>query len=212
MVLRRMTGNYVKLGPYNVSLPTENDILAWTRVSCKKHAVVMPIHYHSPTGDKNVALVQDIAASCITEMGAVILCSAYRIPEIDMHHVHDRLITDAERFVFYTIVAQDYPTPTIREARKRLQPKFGNRVISLDDYAKNARLYTDSTIDDRLASYTEPIVRPSEMNEELNVCPPYSCPELYRFANEQLRELASTGDTELTREQLAAFVTLCVQS
>lgn len=211
LVLRRMTGNSALIGGYNVILPTESDVLSWTRVSCRRHRVVLPPYYRSRTSDRSLALVQDIAGLCVSEMGATIVCSAYRIPEIDMRYVHANLRNDAERYVFYTILLQEYASPAIREARKALRPHFGRNVnATLEYYTKSARRYTDSTVSDRLATLTEPIVRPTDMRADLNECPPYNCPELYRFADPQLAELARRGDVELTREQLASFIALCV--
>nr|WOJ45340.1 GrBNV_gp76-like protein [Apis mellifera nudivirus] len=212
LILRRMTGNTIRIGGYHIALPTDTDILSWTRVSCTRHRLILPPYYKSRNAERSLALVQDIADMCVSEIGAVFICSAYRLLELDLHYVFKNLKSDAEQFVFYTLLLQEYQSPAVQRLRKNLQPKFGHNIYAdIEYFTKNARPYVDNTIVDRVNSFSEPIVRPTDMRSDLNACPPYTCPELYRFTDEQLATLARIGDCELNREQLAAFIALCVQ-
>jgi hypothetical protein len=226
MVLRRICGNYVDVPSLNanVRLPNEYDILSWTRISCYRQAtsssqkgrILLPVNFKSPTGESNANLVRDIAASCATKIGATILCSRYRIPEIDLHYVFTRLSSDAELYVFYTLLLQDYSNFSYHAARYKLNPIFGQDTsIDLSSYEVSKRSFNDHDLRDvneRLNSIVEPLLSSSQSNNRVYPnCSPYKCPNLYEFTNPKLRDLVAREDTELDDYQFASFIALCVQ-
>lgn len=220
LTLRRICGNWVDIPSLSIriNLPIEYDILAWTKISCSRTTrVTLPISFRSPTGDSNVDLVRDIARSCRTKIGACVLCSRYRIPEIDMYYVFSKLTSDAEFYVFYTLILQEYCNFTYYTARDRLNPVFGkDSTVDMEaKYEVAVRRFVNVEVNDRLRSLTEPLVSiqgsVADGGTLYRDCSPFKCPKLYEFRNPQLRELVRDENTTLNEPQLAAFVALCVQ-
>uniref|UniRef100_A0A0C9QJ97 C09D4.1_3 protein n=1 Tax=Fopius arisanus TaxID=64838 RepID=A0A0C9QJ97_9HYME len=213
MILRRMLGNYLKLGIYNISLPNETEILTWMQLVCStKLPILPPIHYPQSRGTGMwVGLIQDIAQSCSTNYGASILSSAYAIPELEIVNVFEALKYDAEKYVFYTIIMQRYACPIFFKARNYLKPKFGTSQINLTQYQVCKRNYYNTTLDERLLqAITQPIVRSTDINQNVPWCPPFKCSDLYEFSDVQLKELVKGNNIQLTDEQLAALIALAI--
>lgn len=218
LVLRRMVGNYLHVEPYAIPLPSEYDVLSWNQIVCRPMGVVLPIGMASgDDGDDRLLtdMIRDTARSCGNEHGAAMLCSSFRLPEARLYAVFRSLTTDAERYVFYTILMQEYRAPMFDAARNELRPEFGRDaidVVGMYGALSPPRRYVDTTVDDRLASYTEPLLRPTDATAytESN-CTPIKCPELYRFVDPQLAELIATERVDLNEDQTAAFIALCVQ-
>ena len=225
MVLRRIIcGDSVRVPSLNtnVRLPNEYDILSWTRMSCYRRSgkrnnngnLSLPVNFKSPTGDRSTSLVRDIAKASCTKIDAAILCSRYRIPEIDVYYVFSNLKLDSELYVFYTILLQEYCNFMYYAARNALNPTFGNDtsidVASL--YEASARKFVDTDVNKRLDSVTKPSIsyEPWYNCQQID-CSPYKCPTVYEFSNSQLREMVSQEDTRLNDQQLASFIVLCVQ-
>lgn len=124
--------------------------------------------------------------------------------------MYSLLTNDAEKYVFFTLVLQEYRIETFYAARKKLKPQFGKSIIDLSKYEQNNRRYTDTLITDRLDTLSEPLLLPSDVNAGVNVCTPYSCSEMYEFVDPQLNELVKTGDTALNSEQLSNLIALMV--
>jgi hypothetical protein len=135
--------------------------------------------------------------------------------------VYEQLKNDAEKYIFYTMMLQDYPDPSYQEARMRLNPKFGRKMLNLERmevYTKNVRTYNDTTPFERINTLSlELLVAPTfdRQGRQLapppnNKCPPYKCTNLYEFTNNQLRELVEMGDVSLNEYQLSNYVSLYV--
>lgn len=218
LVLRRMVGNYLHVDPYVIPLPSEYDVLSWNRIVCRPLGVVLPIGIAAADDDESRSLtemIRDVARSCGNEHGASMICSSFRLPEARLYPLFRTLKTDAERYVFYTILMQEYRAPMFDAARDELRPEFGRDAIdAIGTYGAlwPPRRYVDTTVDDRLDSYTELLLRPTDVTAftESN-CTPLKCPELYRFADPQLAELVATERVDLDEDQTAAFIALCVQ-
>lgn len=211
MIIRRLVGPTLTLvGSYRIHLPSELNILSWTKLACSDTKVILPLYYPSKDTPLYVSLVQDIAQSCYTKLGASMMCSPYRIPEVNMREVYDNLNTDAEKYIFFTIILQSYALPMYDYARRQLQPEFGRSIVDLSRYPISPQPYIDSTLADRLDTLTEPLIAPTDINAGLTICPPYKCIEMYEFTNPQLKQLCKIGQVELTPMQMANFLTLVV--
>lgn len=216
LVLRRMVGNYLHVDPYVIPLPSEYDVLSWNQIVCRSMGVVLPIGTTTDNGEGQlIDMIRDVARSCGNEHGASMICSSFRLPEASLYRIFRALSTDAERYVFYTILMQEYRAPMFDAARNELRPEFGRDTIDVvGTYGSLSppRRYIDTTVDDRLDSYTELLLRPTDVTvfTESN-CTPIKCPELYRFTDPQLAELIETERVDMNDDQLAAFIALCVQ-
>lgn len=210
LILRRMVGDTITVENHQIHIPSELNILSWMHFSCSKTNVVLPPVYESTSMESSKMLVRDIANSCYSALGASIICSGYGIPEVDMGAVYQTLHTDAEKYVFFTMVLQEYPLAIYANARKRLSPKFGHNTIDLSAHKPFTRMYSNTTIAQRLDMLSEPLLRPSDVNNEITLCNPYKCTEMYEFVHPQLNELVRTGDVDLNRVQLANFIALVI--
>lgn len=209
MIIRRMVGDVLIIQQsIKVAMPTEFNILSWTKFSCNMSHIVLPQTYKVRDTQLYVSLIQDIAVSCYNKIGATIICNAYSLPEIQMGAVYDALVTDAEKFIFYTLILQEYNYSTYFIARQRLQPEFGTSIVDYEQYPKCMSKFNDTTLAERLDGMTEPLVKPSDINVLIEKCPPYKCIELYEFVNEQLNELVTFGNTALDDDQLMRYITL----
>lgn len=215
LVLRRLIGNIlvvdVASSCYHIPLPTENSILKYTKYECRSQVLVLP-----PTNDSNsvtyYALIDAIARSCCSELGAAMLCSNYRIPEINMLTVFELLTTDAQKYIFYTIIMQDYNYYSFHNVRRKLQPIFGSDNANLSIYPEAHSPFLNVTVADRIKDYTAELLRPAEMTENALNCLKQKCPTMYEFTNEQLNSLMKTGNTELNLSQTAAFIALSIRN
>ncbi|KAI5630627.1 OrNVorf25-like [Venturia canescens] len=210
LIIRQMIGPVLTLGEFKISLPTIDEILAWTSFSCTSRKILLPEHSNTPTVAVSNALIRDIASSCVSKLGAAFICSSYNILESDFHAVYGNLRNDAELYVFLTLLMQVYPTNMYKLQRDSLKPVFGSSPRSLERYQSSTRAYVQTTLADRLNSYTEPLITPTDVGTSVT-CPPYKCMELYEFIDPKLNELVTTGDTELTPSQYASFISLHIQ-
>lgn len=210
MIIRRLIGDILTLDTYRIQIPTELNILSWTKLACSNSKIILPPNYKSKDTPMYVGLIQDIAQSCNSKLGAAMLCSSFYIPEINISNVYDTLTTDAEKYILFTIILQDYTISMYYVARQRLNPIFGRSAIDLSKYPKFTRQYNDTTVSDRLDSLTEPLLAPTDINSGVSICPPYKCMEMYEFTNPQLNDLVKFGDTEMDEHQIANFIALLV--
>lgn len=209
MIIRRMVGDLLTIQQIiKIKIPTEYEILSWTTHTCDMSTIVLPPNFKSADSLLYTAQIQDIAQSCFNKMGACIICSSYHLPEIYMGEVYDSLTTDAEKYVFYTLILQEYNYSMYFIARKRLNPEFGSSVVDMSRYPKFRGQYPNTTLAERLDALTEPLVKPSDMSANILQCPPYKCIDMYEFSDPQLNELVTTGDTVLNDDQLTAYITL----
>ncbi|ATY70189.1 GrBNV gp76-like protein [Tomelloso virus] len=202
LIIRRIVGNTLIIGEERIELPSELNILSWTKHSCSDRALVMPKLIEDRGHVFYLEMIQDIAASCTSKLNATLICSNYFIPELHISQVHSLLKNDAEKYILFTLILQEYRIDGYRRARKNLKPTFGASLISLDKYAmtnirKNSKYAKNSSGDFISAG-------------DLNVCSPYSCMNLYEFTDTSLNTLAKTGDVDLDNSQLASFITLMI--
>lgn len=210
LILRRLVGDVLTIGEERITIPSEINVLSWSKKACAKTALAMPIFIEDKSHRFYLEMIQDIAASCGNKLTAALMCHKYFIPEINISQVYSLLTTDAEKYILFTLILQDYRMDAYYSALKRLDPKFGKSTIDLSKYGQNNRLYSDTLITDRLDTMSEPLLLPSDINSGVNVCNPYSCLEMYEFTDPQLRELVNTGDTSLDNGQLSNFIALMV--
>lgn len=201
LILRRKYGEALYVQSYRIELPSEMTALSWTKRFCKKYEIQLPYAYDLPTNNLYLSMIHDITESSYTKMGAAVLCSSYSVPEINYGGVYLKLRNDGEKYVFYTLMLQDYPIPLINNARKFLNPEFGKSPRDLTKYPVCKREYSNTTVNDRLNAISEYV---------LNDGSPYTNKNSYEFVDSQLQELVATGDVQLTDEQLANFIALCV--
>lgn len=212
LIIRRMVGDSLTVEGMHIRVPSEMNILSWVRLNCNMSVVTLPNTYKSKDSPHYIALIQDIAQSCYSRLGATLICSSYHLPEIHMSEVYDALQSDAEKFVFYTLILQEYNYSMYYVARKNLSPKFGQSTVDMTKYPRftsNSR-FDNTTLSDRLDALTEPLVKPNDVNSNITICPPYKCIELYEFADMQLNELAASGTTDLNDIQMARYITLLI--
>lgn len=231
LIIRQMVGVTLKLGGFKIVLPTINQVLDWSSLRCSPNNILLPLintaRRRATTTPTNIpvyaSLVKDIASSCVTALGATFLCSSYHIPESDLRGVFELLETDAEVYVFLTLLMQQYNTNAYKKYRDRLSPVFGtspipfiieyyydiqpdNKMIG-SKYPQHVSPFLNTTTQERLNSYTQRLVQPTDNNATTS-CPPYQCTEMYRFTDPQLDDLVTNGDTVLDDFQYASFVSL----
>lgn len=211
MIIRRLVGDVLTVQNIRIQMPTEFNILSWTtQMNCNMSNITLPPNYKSKDTPMYVAMIQDIAQSCYSKLGASMACSAYSLPEVHMGEVYDVLQNDAEKYIFYTLILQDYTYSMYYIARKRLKPTFGRSIVDMSKYPKFNGRFSNTTLSERLDSLTEPLVKPVDLNAGITLCPPYKCIEMYEFIDPQLNELVTMGDTELNENQLASYITLLI--
>lgn len=210
LILRRLVGDTVTIDTYTIDIPSELNVLSWLRLSCSNTNIVLPPIRESKSLNNSLVLIRDIANSCFSQLGASILCSSFCIPEIDMGALYTLLETDAQKYVFFTFVLQEYPLHMYLNARRQLDPAFGNNSIDLSAHVKCKRSYSNTTIGERLDMLSEPLLKPSDVNNEVTLCNPYKCTEIYEFSDPQLNGLVRTGDVQLNDVQLSNFIALFV--
>lgn len=231
LVLRRMVGDKLSIGSFTIQLPTEMNVLEWNHTWCHVAATVLPRGVSEGfCVEKQLRIITDIADRASSKLDISLLCSPFRLIECQLEPIYRRLTTDAQRYAFYTLLMQDYPNAMYWRARKRLKPSFvtpSNAKGTNDDgsvfgaplqkhlltlttkYAPNCRPYVDSVVTDRMNTYAEPLIRPTDVSGPVEShCHQLSSPERYEFVNEQLNSLVSTGNTILTPQQFAAYVSM----
>lgn len=226
LALRIKYGIYIKIDTPNliITLRNAHDILSWLHLQCYDTAsnvthgddmVLLPHSQKSPTFSKPYyeELIRDIAASAITKLNATLICSSYTIPELYLYDVHKNLNSDAEKYVFLTLLCQKYPRLLYMSVRDdKLNPIFGSENINvLEKYEPNlqtSKIYNENTIQKDLENYKTDILRPFDLGTV--TCPIYKCLDQYEFTNPKLNELVMTGDTTLNEEELISFITLMV--
>lgn len=218
LALRQAYGSVVIIGEHKISLPTANEVLSWTTPTCNREGVLaLPAGLSTAEAGVYVSLVRDIANSCATKLGATIACSSYCIPEIYLNSVYSRLVNDAERYVFITILLQYHNSNACKRRRDRLSPKFGVEPIAFRTYDETTDTMTNKYIQNaRIMTNNGRIVSSPSLAvpDDANECDPERCPELYEFTDDRLNGLVVYGDDyehEWTDDvQLAAFITLCI--
>lgn len=226
LALRIKYGIYIKIDTPNliITLRNAHDILSWLHLQCYDTAsnvthgddmVLLPHSQKSPTFSKPYyeELIRDIAASAITKLNATLICSSYTIPEVYLYDVHKNLNSDAEKYVFLTLLCQKYPRLLYMSVRDdKLNPIFGSENINvLEKYEPNlqtSKIYNEDTTQKDLENYKIDILRPFDLGTV--TCPIYKCLDQYEFTNSKLNELVMTGDTTLNEEELISFITLMV--
>lgn len=227
LIMRQMIGNVIDVNGIKIRLPYANEVLDWVARHCvdkdnDSARVIMP----KRGNDENsaaaaVALVRDIAASVRSKLAATFVCSSFHLKESDYRNVYDRLATDAELYVFFTLVIQQYNLNAYRHHRDRLKPKFDTKdsfqysdpmAFLANKYRMYTRPYADSSVQSRLDAFTEPLVTPTDVSAAIvkPICNPDRCMELYKFSDPQLNTLAATGNVVLTPIQIASYITLCI--
>lgn len=227
LIMRQMIGNVIDVNGIKIRLPYANEVLDWFARPCVDKSndcarVIMP----KGGKDENsvaiaVALVQDIAGSVRSKLAAAFVCSSFHLKESDYRDVYDRLATDAELYVFFTLVIQQYNLNAYRHHRDRLKPKFDTKdsfqysdpmAFLANKYRMYARPYADSSVQSRLDAFTVPLVTPTDVSAAIvkPICNPDRCMELYEFSDPQLKTLAATGNVDLTHFQIASYITLCI--
>lgn len=212
LILRRLIGDVLTIGEEHINIPSEINVLSWTKKSCNNQKLVLPIQIQDRNYKIYLELIQDIAASCCDKLTASLICSNYFIPEIHITEIYSFLTNDAEKYILFTLILQEYRIESYYLALKNLKPNFGRSIIDLSRYEPNNRLYMDTIITDRLDTMSEPLLLPSDINSDVNICSPYSCPEMYEFTNPQLNDLAKYGDAILDQDQLSNLISLMVYS
>lgn len=235
LILRQMIGNWIRVNGMRIRLPYRNEVLRWVSFRCaRKAASAEDVRVLLPNGggkgggrNRNsvatvVALVRDIADSAQSKLAVAFLCSSFHIMEVDYLDAHDALDTHAELYVFFTLVLQQYGINAYRVYRDRLRPEFAARVDDTYDvqdtlaflagkYRKFSRPYAGLTVQDRIDSFTEPLISPTEVSSlNASKCDPDTCMETYEFVDGQLSTLATTGDVDLTPYQTASYLALLV--
>lgn len=233
LVLRRMVGDRLTVGSFDVQLPTEMNVLEWNHTWCREATTVLPRGVSDGfCVERQLRLIREIAARAANELAVSLLCSPYRLIECQLEPVFRRLANDAERYAFYTLLMQDYPNAMYWRARKQLRPVFPaeksdetrdteddgamfgaplqKHLLSLAaKYPPNCRPYLDTVVSDRMLSYSEPLIRPTDLAGPVEShCQQLSSPERYEFVNEQLNSLVANGDVLLTAQQYAAYLSM----
>lgn len=220
LVLRSMIGNYLTVNKYTIRIPNALTILSWTSMTCQPlTSIILPSSYSgaSKAMDEKInlyaSLIRDIAKSCFSTWNASMICSSYNIPEYILKPCYDRLRNDAEKYIFLTMLLQDYNYASYSAARNRLKPNFGQEKIDLSKYPVSGKMYNDSTLGERLKDLTEPLVRPTNINDGITTsCPPYKCIDMFEFEDLQLRMLVRNEDPQLTNDQLANYIALSLNT
>lgn len=198
MIIRRLVGHVLNLNLHKIQLPTELNIMSWISIACNNKAIILPPLYNSPDTPMYLNMVQDLASASFNKLYASILCSSYYLPEMCYKAIWDQLVLDSEKYVFLTLLLQDYDDITYRNARDKLKPLFYGNKVDLTSYPFYIRTFKNITISERVNMNIEPLVTPTNINASIDIlCTPYKCLDLFEFSDVQLRTLAKDGDVEL---------------
>lgn len=213
MIIKRLVGSHLRVGSHLVNIASEVTLLSWTEHYCSKvKDFILPPFYESDRAESANRLVKDIAGSCSSMMGACILCSGFKLPEnlysnvlksIEESPDEDASTIDARKYVFYTLVLQEYQLTPFIQIRDQLKPSFGSNSIKLDhfDHFKASKKYVNKVYKD------DPLVLPSTST----LCTKYDCFEMYEFVDNQLNKIVKGHPVDLSRHQFINFVTLMLQ-
>lgn len=209
-VLRCMVGPTLVLDSFKIPIPTINEILSWLSLDCANSSIMLPIKVDVPNTSMYVNLIKDISKSCSSKWGASFVCHSYHMMEAAWYNVKQNLSTDAEFYVYATIILQEYNFQSYKNFRNKLKPIFGCENINLDKYPKSKRLFTNSCLNDRLGTHSEPLLKPTDIGISFP-CDKDVCHESFEFVNNQLKDLAKYGDVLLNDLQMSAFITLMIR-
>lgn len=213
LVLRRLLGNELTIDGHTIVLADELQILSWLQWTCSSRSVVLPPVYPGiprKMVDTCVQMIRDIVASCCSRRGASFLCSTYGIHEMLMGNVYAELKTDSEKYVFYTLILQEYPIQMYADIREKLTDiQFGCKTIDLRSiYEPFHRAYINSVVGDRVNLSSESVLRPDEVNSDVVLCNPVDCAESYEYENEQLNALVRDEPLNMDPHQISNFIVL----
>lgn len=222
MVLRRLIGSILDLNGHKIYLPDELALMYWIKFTCSPNQLLLPKYYKSTDTEKYLHLIRNITQSCCTKLGCAVICSSYYLPEMNYNELYAMLKTDGEKYTFFTLIIQMYPMKIYIRARDNLQtPEFGaSNTFTHNPKLFSSKQFYDITLTDHLTLDGDDgdnveLIRPTDINDSipynLQKCPPYKCSEYYEFTNEQLLELAKTGNyTKPNDTQVANYITLLV--
>lgn len=201
MIIRHIVGDVLTVGSERINVPSELNVLSWTKNACLDMALALPTIIHDKNHRFYLELVQDIAKSCGDKLSAAIVCSRFFIPEMHISQVYSLLKSDAEKYILLTLILQEYRIDSYFTALKRLNPIFGNSSVDLSKYVSGGRQYSDYWLDGGVFR--------GEADTNDGVCSEQSCADLYEFSNSDLRELVAKGDILIDdRSQLSSFIAL----
>lgn len=213
MVIRRLVGDTVTISGHEIHLADDLNIMSWLEITCTdRHSVLPLIRLHAPASavDKCVNMIQDIVASCCSKRGAAFLCSTYGIPEYILGNVYSKLKRSSEKYIFFTLVLQEYPLQMYDDLRCQLtNVVFGQNIIDLSaNYKPFTRKYINSSVSERAHLYSEQLLRPDEVNSDVTLCNPIKCSEAYEYVDQQLNALVRNEPVMMNKQQIANFIAL----
>jgi hypothetical protein len=145
-------------------------------------------------------------------MNACIISSMYTIPELYLMPIYKLLVSDAEKYVFLSIISQKYPNHMYVSNRdKLLTPVFGKERIDVLAKFESNTPFTPEIID--VCTTTDAnncrlnYVKPIDSNIISEISEPK---DNYEFISPQLSELVLTGDTAINDKQLSSVITLII--
>ncbi|KAE9522033.1 hypothetical protein AGLY_017553 [Aphis glycines] len=167
-----------------------------------------------------VRLVRDITRAARSRFDCAILCSGYTILETLYAAVYAELKTDAEVYVFLTIVVQDCCGLRVayREYRSTLHPSWpiSNKLSADELYKKHPHNVRQMVAADDNNNLTRPplntggLVRPvdtlSVFGDGNTAVPTRETLNNYEYCDPSLRSLVETGTVQLTADQIVGWL------
>lgn len=217
LILRRMLGSVIEINTIRIDLPTFDEVLQWVTPTCSITKLVLPRPLYpdieSSSSSYSLLLIKTISRACASKRDAVFLASSYYLPECDYTETFQRLETDAERYVFMTLVLQHHNSSSIQEYRRKLKPRFNVKDVneSLPSIYIYNRAIVQPNIKEELNKNTIHLVKPTDMTRNVK-CPPTVCMNKYRFTDELLNELVEEGVASMNLEQESAYIALTIST
>lgn len=242
MVLRNiLKGNDFTLKSSNnevetIKIPLFNEILKWLNITCLatqltsknsfNNSIILPKgdttnRKNFRTVDDTVSMIKDIVRIAKNVKSVDFICSSFMILECDIRFVYEKLTSNEELYVFYTLLMQNYNNAAYNLKRKNLTVNF-NKSNSLSPSTINVETDTDIKLFyEKYKPTSRPYVSSSYnfMNFEniqqnkivydlYDICDDFHDIHDYVFLDKQLEILVNTGNVQLSIDQFLRFILL----
>lgn len=217
LVLRQTVGSFLTIGKLEIELPTFGEVLYWITPSCSITKLILPKtileDQMSSSLQYSLLVVKTLTMASGSKRDAAFLASSYFIPAIDYTEVFKRLGSDAERYVFMTLLLQQYNSIGAQEYRKRLKPEFSTKSlnVSFSRIYKYNRSIVMKDLSREITDNSVALIRPTDMSARVT-CPPSVCMQNYRFVDKNLRMLSEKGEAFMNQQQESAYLALLFAS
>lgn len=205
IILKQKIGNIWKHKDlFEINLPFLNNIFGWCKLSCNNMQILLPLENPSTNfTNEYVKLIKYIEKCASSKLDVAFLCSPYLLPAYESSLVYKKLTTDLQKYIFITLMLQEFQSNEFFEYMHRLKPSFSQtqqlELLPFEHLLKK----TPATIHLK-PKYNNLI----ESGSEMFYCTPLTCMEKFEFTNDRLNALVNDEKIEMLDKEQCRYIAL----